>query len=420
MPDAMKFPVSAVVLAALVVAGAAAAADGGPGGREFEPEATNLRQALEQGLLAIDLRYRFEFVDSGFFDKDAYASTLRGVLGYETDTLYGFSAGVSFETVTAIGNDQLYNNLGAGDLNNGVTDRPVVADPALVEVDQIYLAYAGRYGLEIKAGRFAYTLDNWRFIGVSPWRQNRRSYEALSIAIGSQSTLRARYAYLGRAYYNNGLNPKLDAHLLHLSRDLGPGAIAGYAYLLDWGAENRALLSSATYGLRYVGSSPTGPVDLHYFAEYARQLDYGDNPNDFGLDYAHLGLGVGRGPWRLTAAWELRDGDGTSAVLTPLGSNHGKNGYADRINVSPPSGTNDFYAKLTMDRKRWSWLIAYHYFQAALGDDRLGSEIDFVASYKPSDPLSINLKIARYDAGTFASDVTKVMLWSSWSFDTGF
>ena len=38
-----------------------------------------------------------------------------------------FFAGLSLESVVPIGNDELYNNAGAGNRFNGVTDRPVVA-----------------------------------------------------------------------------------------------------------------------------------------------------------------------------------------------------------------------------------------------------------------------------------------------------
>ena len=379
-----------------------------------------LRQALEQGVLRVDLRYRLEGVDDEAFDTDAVASTLRGVLSYKTQSFRGFSAGVSFETVSPIGNNALYNNLGHEDLWNGVTNRPAVADPKITEVDHIYLAYRGPAGLEARAGRFAYTLDNQRFVGIAGWRQNHRSYEGLSLAFGSREVLRASYAYLRRVHYNNGANPDIDAHLLHLSRELGPGSLSGYAYLLDWENDDRAALSSATYGLRYAGSSSWRPWEVLYFAEYARQLDHGDNPASFSLDYAHLGLGLQKGGWSVQAAWELKDGDGMSAVQTPLGTNHGKNGFADRLVATPPEGSHDVYVRLAMERKRWSWLLDYHDFLAARGSARLGQEVDFQASYQPTDPLTLHLKVAHYMADTWLTDISKVMVWASWSFETSF
>ena len=412
--------IAAVMLAALGAAGTAVAENGGPAGESEEITADSPGQALKRGLLSIDLRYRLESVDSASFEKDALASTLRGAMTFETAPYKGLFAGVTFETVTAIGNDQLYNNLGYQSLNNGVTDRPVVADPQIIEVDRIFLAYRGRHGLELRAGRFDYRLDNRRFVGIAPWRQNHRSYEGLSFAVGGLDTLQFRYAFVNRVYYNTGASPGIDGHLFHLSRTVGPGVLSGYAYLLDWNDIDRAALSSATYGLRYAGTSHAQSVDLIYFAEYARQLDHGDNPNDFGLDYGHLGLGVQRGPWTMQAAWELRDGDGTNSVQTPLGTNHGKNGFADRMVLNPPTGSHDRYVRLSFDRPRWSWMVAYHDFDAASGGDNLGRELDMVARYAVSEPLNLFIKVARYEADTWLTDVTKVMLWASWSFDTRF
>ena len=411
---------AAALLAACFAPGTAATAETVSDTPPIDASVSNLGEALKQGVLGIDFRYRLEFVNSESFDKDALASTLRGALTYETARYRGFFGGVTFETVTALGNDGLYDNAGSGDLWNGVTDRPIVADPGVIEVDRLFLAYRGAYGLDIRVGRFAYTPDNQRFIGIASWRQNYRSFEGVSFAVGNPRTVVAGYAYLRRVYYNTGASPGIDAHLLHLSRDLGPGSLSGYAYLLDWESETRAFLSSATYGARYTGGHSIGFSDLFYFAEYARQLDHGDNPRDFSLDYVHLGLGARTGPWALQAAWELRDGDGTSAVQTPLGTNHGKNGFADRMVVNPPDGSNDYYVRLAMDDDRWAWLLDYHSFLAAGGGDRLGTEIDAQVSFSPTDSLSLNLKLAHYMADTWLTDVTKVMVWASWSFDTSF
>ena len=403
------------MLAALCAASAAAAAQTATEGPTVTT-VSSLQEALEQGTLDVDLRYRVEFVDSESFIKNAIASTLRGALTFETAPLRGFSVGVTFESITDIGAGDLHNNAGFGDSNNGITDRPVVADPGLVEVDRIFAAYRGAYGLEIRGGRFDYTLDNQRFIGTAPWRQNHRSFDAVSFAIGATDTVRARYAYLGRAHFNTGATFRLDAHLVHASRDLGFGSVSGYAYLLDWHDPSRARLSSATYGVRFTGERATRPVDLLYFAEYARQLDHGDNPQDFNLAYAHLGFGVRKSAWTLQAAWELRDGNGTSSVQTPLGTNHGKNGFADRLVVNPPEGSHDIYGRLAMDRERWSWLLDVHYFRAARGGDRLGTELDFQARYTPFDRLSVFVKAAYYQADTLLTDVTKVWAWATWSF----
>jgi hypothetical protein len=401
--------VAASVLAVLATAGGAAphetAAPGGP------------IEAIEQGSLRLDLRYRVESVDDEAFAKDALASTLRSALSFETAGWRGLFAGFTIENVSAIGNDLLYNNAGAGSRGNGVTDRPVVADPEISEFDQIYLGYRGPGGFEFKAGRFAYTLDNQRFIGIAPWRQNHRSYTGASLALALPAGFDASYAFLDRAFYNNGASFGLSAHLLHLSRDLGFADASAYGYLIDWDDEPREGLSSATVGARLDASTALRVFDVLYLAEYARQSDYGENPQDFGLDYIHLVLGARKGAWSLRAGWELKDGNGTTAVQTPLGTNHGLNGFADKLVVTPPGGSHDRFLRLSFDRERWAWLLAYHDFEAAVGSAPLGTEIDFQGRFTPAPSLSFFLKVAHYRAEALSTDTTKIMAWTTWSFD---
>ena len=59
-----------------------------------------VRDALLKGRLWLDLRYRLAFVDEEGFDKDAWASTLRTVLGYESQPWHGLKALLEFENVT--------------------------------------------------------------------------------------------------------------------------------------------------------------------------------------------------------------------------------------------------------------------------------------------------------------------------------
>ncbi|MGD9253752.1 MAG: hypothetical protein PVG92_07465 [Holophagae bacterium] len=372
---------------------------------------------VDEAMFALDLRYRYEFVDGELFEKDAHASTFRAALTYETGSYHGLFAGVVLETVTPIGNPNLYNNAGAGNRGNGVADRPIVADPEISEFDRAYIGYRGPAGLEVRLGRFGYILDNQRFVGIAPWRQNYRSYSGLSFAVGDRSSVLLRYAYFDHVHYNNGADPKLAAHLVNLSRDFGVGVVAAYGYMLDWDSDDRAGLSTATFGARFHGSSSLKPVEIAYLAEYARQSDYGNNPAEYDLDYAHLSLGVQRSGWGLQVGWELRDGDGENSVQTPLGTNHGKNGFADRMVVNPPEGSSEGYVRLTYDRKKWSGLVAYHDFQAALGDDTLGTELDLGARYTPMPKLSLNFKAARYWAESYRTDVTKFMVWAAWRWD---
>lgn len=91
---------------------------------------------LTTGKAHLEFRYRLESVDQDPFSRDATASTLRSRLNYQTGELRGFSALVEADNVTVIGDDDAYNST-----VNGVTTRPVIADPGYTEVNQAYLQY---------------------------------------------------------------------------------------------------------------------------------------------------------------------------------------------------------------------------------------------------------------------------------------
>ena len=166
----------------------------------------------------LQLRYRYENVDQDGISKQARASTLRTVLGYETAPLSGFSGLIEFEDVSVIGND-LYN-----DTLNGVTDRPVVADPDGTEINQSYLKFENDDWLA-KLGRQRIVLGNHRFVGDVGWRQNEQTFDAFSVAVDAPGEIEGFYAYVhnvNRVFGDNSPmgDHAMDSHLLNVSRDL--------------------------------------------------------------------------------------------------------------------------------------------------------------------------------------------------------
>ena len=103
--------------------------------------ADNLLDAITKGTFSLNLRYRYEDVDQTGFDDRGKASTLRTMAGYRTRWWKGIEAYLEFEDVHNLGLSNDHNNAGAGSLWNGVTDRPVIPDPALTEFNQAYLGW---------------------------------------------------------------------------------------------------------------------------------------------------------------------------------------------------------------------------------------------------------------------------------------
>ena len=130
-------PSSILVLAtAAGFASVAMAADPVPAPATAPAKPVTFVDAVTGGKAHLEFRYRLESVDQDPFADDALASTLRSRLNYATGDWHGFSAFVEADNVTVLGDDDTYNST-----TNGVTDRPVVADPECTEVNQWYLQF---------------------------------------------------------------------------------------------------------------------------------------------------------------------------------------------------------------------------------------------------------------------------------------
>ena len=390
-----------------------------PAAADDSEEAKNLGQALKEGKFSLGLRYRFEQVDDDRFAEDAHASTLRTTIGYSSKPLHGFAAHLEVEDVTAIGGDA-YDNAGARDLGNGVGDRPVVADPELIELNQAYLAYTGFADTELRAGRFERNLDNQRFIGAVGWRQNHQSFDGLAFDVDAIEDWQLRYVYLDRVHTVTGARQPLAGHLLNVGVETGIGRIAVYGYRLDYDDPGRFRFSSSTVGARLEGKREVAPGALGYLVEVAQQDDAGDNPVPTDVAYLHAmldwALGAAAGGWSFRVGLESIEGVGRAAFQFPLGTNHAFNGYADKFLVTPDAGLEDLYARIAWGQGSWQAFADYHRFESDAGGVDYGSELDLQVTWATTWKQQLALKAAFYDADAFSTDTTKLMLWTSWAF----
>lgn len=74
-----------------------------------EPEQASLLDVLRESTAAVDLRYRYEWVNDDAVGLHAHASTLRTALRYETGAYEGFGVFLEAENVSSVG-AALYDN----------------------------------------------------------------------------------------------------------------------------------------------------------------------------------------------------------------------------------------------------------------------------------------------------------------------
>lgn len=382
------------------------------------PQQIGFAEALSSGKTAVNLRYRYEIVDQTGFDLTGYASTLRTTLSYNTKPFRGFSIGLQAENITDIGAADLHNNIGAGDRGNGVGDRPVIADPPGTAMLQAYGQYQAGETL-IRLGRQEVIYDDARFVGNVGFRQHHQSFRALRLSNESLDNFAANYSYVDRVYRITGARWDTAHHLINASYRLSDvGTLTGYGYLLRHDEGGPRALDTDTVGGELEGRRALGESGhIRYELEYAHQSNAGNNPGRVSQDYLHLMAGGGYRDFVVRIGWEKLGGSKANGRFqTPLATLHAFNGWADKFLATPVNGLKDLYARADGPAGPLRWVVVYHWFRAATGDTKYGTELDFQITYQAPWRQSFGFRGASYKADGFSTDTTKLWIYSTYSF----
>ena len=368
--------------------------------------ADSFTEALTTGTIYADLNLRYEMVDQDNALADADALTLRTRLGYKTGSFNGFSAVVEFEDSREV--------LGVDDFSvppAGVRagEFSVIADPETTELDQGYIQYAGG-GFTAKIGRQVITLDNHRFIGHVGWRQDRQTFDAVSVTYAPNDKIKIFGAQLSQRnrIFAEEANLQSDDTLINAAFTTSFGKFVAYAYLLE--IDNNTDNSLDTFGVSFTGK--TG--NFTYAAEVASQ-----EANDtIDTNYFKLEGGAKFGPVTTKLGYEsLGSDDGAGAFATPLATLHAFNGWTDQFLATPAAGLNNIYLSASAKLGGGTLTGVYHDFSSdedLMGTDDLGSEINLVYVRPLTKNYVVGAKYGSYSAGSEAFgkvDTDKVWLW---------
>jgi len=283
-------------------------------------------------------------------------------------------------------------------LRNGYTQYETVADPQQQEMNQFWLTYRGVPDTLIKGGRQRIELDNERFIGNNDWRQMEQTFDSILMSNHSIENLTVNFIYIGQVQTVISSLQKINMPILNFSYRFGRySALTGYAYwLADY--ENAAN-STQTYGVRIHGDPRLKyDIQLSYDVGYSNQASYKNNPASYGLDRYNILLGATYAGVTLKSGMEQLDGNGTYAFQTPLGSNHDRQGWADRFILTPTTGVRDIQATLDKSFYGVKFMFAYHYFSSSSGNGEYGDEYDFLISKRFGEHYQLLAKYAYYNA----------------------
>jgi Alginate export len=310
-----------------------------------EPASRWLWSWLKEGKISFNARFRFEGFerDGAPFTATAYAPTLRLALGYETPAYHGFSLFAQGEAVIVTGPAD-YSDPTLPSQNR--PNLPVILDPKSVELSQGYLRWTHgvpHKSLALTVGRQELALNDGRFLSISTWRQVHGTFDAARLDTELPLNFSFTYAFIIRTYRVVGYNatdgkPPMHTDMMNLKWSK-PGRInaALYGLLLNYRAPAQFAMSTQTYGLRVNGPYQfNDDWSLVYTAEYAKQKNYGTNPNRVDANYYLGEVGPGWRGFTFKAGYALLGGRSvTDKLTTPLAPPF--NGWTDLF-VNDPSG----------------------------------------------------------------------------------
>ncbi|NHN37987.1 alginate export family protein [Pseudomaricurvus alcaniphilus] len=377
--------------------------------------ATTVAEALSGGKAYGDFNLRYEAVDQDNALDDASALTLRSRIGYVTDSLNGFSATVEFEDSRIVAGVDEFSVPPTG-FQTG--EYSFIADPETTELDQAFIQYKTDM-VTAKLGRQVLTLDNHRFVGHVGWRQDRQTFDGLSLVATPVAGLTVTYAYLDERnrIFAEAADVDSKDHLLNLSYKTPVGTLTAYSYLLEMDVATDNALD--TYGVRFAGSTEADGTKFLYELEYATQSSEMGS-SDFDADYLLLEGGVVISGITAKLGYEvLGSDDGDYGFSTPLATLHKFNGWADMFLATPGVGIEDMYVSVGTKVGPGMLTVVYHDFSAddaSASLDELGSEVDVSYGMKFGKHYNAGIKYAAYSADDFSVDTDKLWVWVGASF----
>lgn len=370
--------------------------------------------ALSGGTPSLDLRLRYENVDQQSALKNAYATTFRTRLGYDTGKWNDFDVYGEYEGTAALFS-QDYNST-----VNGKTDHSTIGDPQDTRLNQAFVRYSGLPKTVIKLGRQRIKLDNDRFVGNSGWRDAEQTYDGYNLTsswLSPKSTLSYTYiTNVNNVFYTDF---PVRGHLINLNYKFAPWlSLTGYSYLLDFKVDSPLRRDTATQGVRATGSIPFGDFTFAYTGEYAHQLKYGDSPANVGALYYLIEPQLSWKFLTAKAGYEVlgANSNGTYGFQTPLATLHQFQGYADLFLNTPNTGIRDLYVFGSAKIEKFTIAARYHDFHADDGGRKYGTEIDAVISRPLIKNLSAMAKYATYHHDSFGADTKKLWLELDYAF----
>jgi len=128
-----------------------------------------------------DARMRYDYIDQNNFPDVSAALTLSARASVEWTPSEWLSGLIEIEGVGAIVDD-------FSDRPGPNLDKPLIPDPDHININRLQVQADLGQGSFVTLGRQTLRIDDQRFLGMAPFRQNTRSYDAVRLSIRTTST----------------------------------------------------------------------------------------------------------------------------------------------------------------------------------------------------------------------------------------
>jgi hypothetical protein len=275
-------------------------------------------------------------------------------------------------------------------------------------------------------------LNDGRFVSVSTWRQIHESFDAARFDANLASHTAFTYAFINRYYRVVGHDatdgkPPMHSHLLNLAwQKPRQSNLSLYGLLLDYRSAAQFALSTETFGVR-----ANGPFEFNqqwsvlYTAEFAKQRNFGTNPNYVNANYYLGELGPSWRGFGFKAGYALLGGHSlTNEVTTPLANPF--NGWTELFGTTPNLGnSHGLEARYLTANHAMRFLggatatVTYYDYHSDSDRIHYGSELDWAVAYKVrrvSNHWEIGSRFGRYWSDRLYSRALRVSGYTGVSF----
>lgn len=386
----------------------------------------------------LSLRARAAYLETYFENQPVNAGqalSYRLRLDWQHAFASHFNANITFDHIDSYWQNQHSDGVR---FNN----KPAIPDAPSTQINQAFVSFKSQ-GAAASIGKQTLLLSNQRFIGSNGFWQDEQTFNSAqaSYALGFNTQL--AYHYINKAYRISGPNAgkalvPADSNYtaqqgLRPLSALGEHLLSGHIFnatttLADY---HTFEMLSAFINNKTVNALNHNTVNINY--HFKRRLGLWLPEVEAALatqarnqvkciGYYQLKGTLGLKGWKLALEREHLGTKQQTPFITPLGSLHEFQGFADQFLSTPQGGLNDDIVHVGFRKQRVSATIAAHYFTAASTSGTralLGKELNITLNYRPSKALQLAFKYAYFtgaqDNTGFSPRVKRAFLTATFS-----